>query len=134
MKKVTYPGPRYEEFTYDGAGRLKTKKDRKNVTTTYTYDGLGRLTQKSYDNGAPAVTFTYDQVSPDHKGRLTTAANSADTLTWTYDLAAQVKNEVTLMEPPRARRRRRFPRVAALEDGPCRRCATHQARGADPRE
>ncbi len=93
VTKVTYPGPRYEEFTYDGAGRLETKKDRKGVTTTYTYDGLGRLTQKAYDNGAPAVTFTYDQGPTDHKGRLTTAANASDTLTWTYDLAAQVKFE-----------------------------------------
>lgn len=93
VKKVTYPGARIEEFTYDGAGRLKTRKDRKGVTTTYTYDGLGRLTQKAYDNGAPAVTFTYDQGSADHKGRLTTAANATDTLSWTYDLAGQVGSE-----------------------------------------
>ncbi len=93
VRKVTYPGGRFEEFTYGGAGRLKTRKDRKSVTTTYTYDGLGRLKTKTYDNGAPGVTFTYDEGPVDHKGRLTTAANVSDMLTWEYNLAGQVLNE-----------------------------------------
>ncbi len=95
VRSVTYPGNRVEEFTYDSAGRLRTRKDRNGVTTTYGYDGLWRLTTKTYDNGSPAVAFTYDEGPLAHKGRLTTAANVTETLTWTYDLAAQVRSEAS---------------------------------------
>ncbi len=95
VTKTTWPGGdnRFEEFTYDGAGRLATAKDRKGVITTYGYDGLGRLTTKTYGNGAPAVTFTYDEGTVAHKGRMTGATNEFDALTWEYDLAAQVRRE-----------------------------------------
>jgi YD repeat-containing protein len=56
--------------------------------TTYSYDGLGRLTGKSYSNGDPAVSYTYDAA-----GRLETAANGTDKLTWSYDLAGQLLSE-----------------------------------------
>lgn len=63
MKKVIWPGggTAFETFTYDGAGRLATKTDRKSVVTTYGYDDLGRLTSKTYSDGSPAVTYTYDE-------------------------------------------------------------------------
>ncbi len=86
--EVIYPGGAFETFTYDDGGRLRTKVDRKNVTTTYSYDLVNRLTGKTYSDGTPAVTYTYDFV-----GRLLTAANGTDTLTWTYDLAGQLLTE-----------------------------------------
>jgi RHS repeat-associated protein len=88
VKKVTYPGGAFETFTYDTAGRLSTRTDRKAVTTTYGYDDLGRLTGKAYSDSTPAVSYTCDTM-----GRLLTAANGTDTLTWTYDLAGQLLSE-----------------------------------------
>lgn len=97
VKKVTYPGAtkpvRFEEFTYDPAGRLKTRKDRKGVTTTYAYDGIGRLKGKTYSDGSPAVTFGYD--ANGDAGFMTSASNSADSLTWDYDLAGQLLSEAS---------------------------------------
>ena len=85
---VTYPGEGQETFTYDAAGRLETKTDRRTIVTTYTYDDLGRLRGKTYSNGDPAASYTYDPA-----GRLQTAGNGTDTLTWTYDLAGQLLSE-----------------------------------------
>jgi RHS repeat-associated protein len=82
------PGGYADLFSYDGEGRLRTKADRKGVVTTYAYDLLGRLIGKSYSDGTPAVSYSYDQA-----GRLQSAANGTDTLTWTYDLAGQLLSE-----------------------------------------
>ena len=91
LKKVTYPGPRVEQFTYTGTGQLETRTDRKGVVATYTYDALNRLKQKTYSNGSPPVLFSYD--ANGDKGFLTYAQNGADTLTWDYDLAGQLSSE-----------------------------------------
>jgi RHS repeat-associated protein len=95
VKKVTYPSPvgapPFEEFTYDAAGRLETRKDRKGVTTTFSYDGQGRLTGKTYSDGSPSVSFVHD--ANGDIGFMTSATNSADTLTWDYDQAGQLLSE-----------------------------------------
>jgi RHS repeat-associated protein len=88
---VIYPGNLTEEFTYDLAGRLATRTDRKGVETAFTYDALGRLTGKTYSDSSAPVTFTYD--GGDDTGFLTGASNSADTLGWDYDRAGQVLSE-----------------------------------------
>ena len=89
VTKLTYPGGVHEDFVYDERGRVESKTDRKGVVTTYAYDGLGRLLTKGYSDGmTPQVSYTYDAA-----GRLSTAANGTDTLTWTYDLAGQLLSE-----------------------------------------
>jgi RHS repeat-associated protein len=93
VTKVVYPGNLEEELSYDLAGRLETRKDRKGVTTTFAYDGLGRLTSKTYSNGSPAATFTYD--ANGDTGFMTGAVNSADTLAWDFDQAGQMLSEAS---------------------------------------
>jgi YD repeat-containing protein len=91
VQKTIYPGGAFETFTYDTRGRLATMIDRKNITTTYTYDDLGRLTGKSFTNdptNTPAFSYTYDVA-----GRMLTAANGTDTLTWVYNLAGELLSE-----------------------------------------
>ncbi len=91
VKKTIYPGGAYETFTYDPRGRLATMADRKGIVTTYTYDDLGRLVGKSFANdptNTPAFSYTYDAA-----GRMLTAVNGSDTLTWTYNLAGELLNE-----------------------------------------
>jgi RHS repeat-associated protein len=91
VTEVIYPGNLREEFTYDLAGRLATRTDRKGVETTLTYDALGRLVSKTYSDGSAPVTFEYD--GGDDTGFLTGASNSADTLGWDYDGAGQMLSE-----------------------------------------
>ncbi|EON92524.1 YD repeat-containing protein [Marinobacter lipolyticus SM19] len=77
-------------FTYDAAGRLSTKTDHKGVTTAYSFDANGRLLGKTYSDGSPSVSYTYDAV-----GRLTSVANGAETLTYIYDDAGRLVLETS---------------------------------------
>ncbi len=54
-------------------------------TTTLTYDKLQRLTGKTYSDGTPAVTFTYDA-----QGRRATMVDGIGTTTYGYDTANRV--------------------------------------------
>jgi YD repeat-containing protein len=57
---VTYPSGAFpstgETFTYDAAGRLSTKTDRRGVVTTFTYYDDGRLWKKTYDSQHRVLT------------------------------------------------------------------------------
>ncbi len=93
VQAVQYPGGGQESFTYDPAGRLRTHVDRRGVTTTYEYLAGGALKTKSYSGGSPpvldpSVAYAYDEV-----GRLISAANGTDALTWTHDLAGHLLSE-----------------------------------------
>ncbi len=88
VKKTIYPGGAFETFTYDSRRQLTTMVDRKGTTTTYAYDDLGRLTGKTFSDGTPAFSYTYDVA-----GRMLTAVNGTDTLTWVYNLAGELLSE-----------------------------------------
>jgi RHS repeat-associated protein len=47
-------------YTYDAAGEVITRKDARAITTTYSPDKLHRVQSKSYSDGTPTATFTYD--------------------------------------------------------------------------
>jgi RHS repeat-associated protein len=83
---------------YDAVGNLKTKTDARNVITCFgtlngsTCDGLGydvlnRPVKKSYSDGTPQVTWTYDTSSATcTKGHLISVSNSNSTTNLTpYD-------------------------------------------------
>ena len=47
------------------------------MVTTYAYDALNRLTQKAYNDGTPAVSYSYDASGvANGKGHLTQVANA----------------------------------------------------------
>lgn len=77
-------------FAYDNAGRLKTKVDGNNRTTTYVYDTLDRVLQVRY-NGATTCTTT--DITADNcikytyttDGALASRADTAGTSSYTYD-------------------------------------------------
>jgi RHS repeat-associated protein len=87
-KKVTYPGSRSEHFTYTATGKVETHTDRRGIATLHEYDGLDRLTSRG---GPPGTHFGYD--ANGDLGFMTSAQNSADTLTWNYDLSGQMLSE-----------------------------------------
>jgi RHS repeat-associated protein len=82
---VTYPadltGNHWtERFTYDGAGRRETFKNRRGDVQILHYDALNRLTYFTWDDGStPRVDFEYDAAS-----RLTEINNVNATITRAY--------------------------------------------------
>jgi RHS repeat-associated protein len=71
--------------------RRKQKTDRRGVTTTFEYFLDNQMKRRSYSDSTPAVSCTYDAAT----GRMQTAANGTDTLTWTYDNLDRVATETS---------------------------------------
>ena len=47
-------------YSYDANGNLVSKRDARNITTTYGYDAINRNTTVSYSDSTPGITSTYD--------------------------------------------------------------------------
>ena len=63
-------------YAYDDNGNLTSKTDPRGIATTYTYDSLNRVTLRDYSDSTPDVTYTYDTLSQNGKGRLTAVSSS----------------------------------------------------------
>ena len=80
-------------YTYDSDGNVITKTDARGITTTMAYDQLHRVTQKSYSDGTPTFTFSYDQnnvwgnpiSNPIGRMVLSTTPNVVGTELFSYD-------------------------------------------------
>jgi YD repeat-containing protein len=78
-------------YTYDADGNVVTKKDARADIITYAYDNLNRMTGKTYSNGDPSITYTYDQttcvvVSTCYNiGRRTSMTDADGSESWAYD-------------------------------------------------
>jgi RHS repeat-associated protein len=78
-------------YTYDSEEKLLTKKDARSTTITYGYEALHRMTSRTYSNGDPTVTYTYDQSAclgqPTcfNIGRRTSVTDAAGSETVSYD-------------------------------------------------
>jgi RHS repeat-associated protein len=74
-------------YGYDADGNVITKTDARSITITYTYELLHRLTGRTYSNGDPAVTYTYDQVQSGffNIGRRTSMTDAGGSETLNYD-------------------------------------------------
>jgi YD repeat-containing protein len=83
----------------DANGNLTSRTDARSITTTYIYDGVNRLTTRSYSDGTPTVTYTYDSASvTNSKGRLTAVSSSVSIMNYTaYDALGRITaaNQVT---------------------------------------
>ncbi len=86
--KTTYADASFKQATYDAAGNMLTLQDQNGSVITYAYDAMNRLTNRGYPDGTND-TYTYDA-----GGRLTSANNSAATLSFTYDNAGRTLTEV----------------------------------------
>ncbi len=99
LTQATNPESGTTGYGYDGNGNVTTKTDARSVTTSYRYDALNRLYAKSYSDGTPAVSYTYDTPGISNSvGRLTQVSNSAATTNYTgYDASGRItsSNEQT---------------------------------------
>ncbi len=86
-------------YAYDNNGNLTSKTDARSISTTYTYDALNRAVTRSYSDGTPTVTYTYDAASvTNSKGRLTSVSSSISATNYTaYDALGRMTsgNQVT---------------------------------------
>jgi RHS repeat-associated protein len=78
-------------YTYDADSNVITKKDARTFTITYGYDVLNRMIGKTYSNGDPAVSYSYDQTgclglsACYNIGRRTAMTDAGGSETWAYD-------------------------------------------------
>src|SRR5579872_3415219 len=64
-------------YSYDDNGNLTLKTDARGVLTTSGYDHLNRLRSKTYSDGTPTVTYTYDDpLVAFSTGRLTSTSSA----------------------------------------------------------
>jgi RHS repeat-associated protein len=83
-------------YSYDAAGNLSGVIDGRGAQLTYSYDALNRVTQMvAQDSGVidQTLAFAYDAGSYG-KGHLTSASDSNQTLSWTYDAVGRVIGKV----------------------------------------
>jgi len=91
-------------YLYDENGNLIQKIDPRiqanqtHITTTYEYDALNRIKTRTYNDGTPDVTYTYDTVSPNGKGRLAAISSSVSTNSYNeYDPMGRVRSAGVLI-------------------------------------
>ncbi|MFZ1971656.1 MAG: RHS repeat-associated core domain-containing protein [Candidatus Acidiferrales bacterium] len=78
-------------YTYDANSNVSTKKDPRSIMITYGYEPLNRMTGRTYSNGDPSVSYTYDQttcvvVSTCYNiGRRTSMTDADGSESWAYD-------------------------------------------------
>ncbi len=83
LKVAINPESGQISFNYDAVGNLTQRTDARGVLTTYGYDNLNRAISRTYSDGTPTVTYTYDAVSvPNSKGRLTSVSSSVSTFSY----------------------------------------------------
>lgn len=92
MTSATNPESGTITYGYDNNGNLTSKVDARSITTTFVYDSLNRLTTRSYSDGTPNVTYTYDAASvTNSKGRVTSISSSVSVNNVTaYDALGRV--------------------------------------------
>jgi len=81
--------------TYDSGGNLATSTDARGAVQGHTYDALNRVTSAAYSIGAATdqtITYSYDS-GANGKGRMTAAADSNHSLSWTYDAQGRVTSK-----------------------------------------
>ncbi len=95
---VTSPDMGAWTFGYDANGNMTRKTDAKNQEIKYVYDNYNRLITIDYPSGTD-TTLTYDE--PNHgysKGRLTTAAYAAGSISYTYNKLGKIEEQTVTID------------------------------------
>lgn len=87
LKRITYPGDLWLEYTYDDAGRRRAMTDQLGYELRYDYDTLGRLRSITNSDNIRIVLYDYDLAG---RMALKTLGNGVFT-TYTYDTANRLE-------------------------------------------
>ena len=79
----------FEQLSYDAASNITSRRLRDTTSIAFTYDALNRATLKNLPGAEPDVTYAYDALS-----RLTSASQTGNTLTFTYDALSRNLTQV----------------------------------------
>ncbi len=90
--RITSPGSRWIEFTYDGSHRVTQARDNAGRTVDYEYDASGRLFRVTDPNGE-TNEYTYDTLN-----RMTTVKDARGTvyITNEYDTTGKVTRQTMI--------------------------------------
>jgi RHS repeat-associated protein len=83
----------------DGLALPCQQTDARGVTISSSYGSFDRLAQRTYSDGTPTVTYSYDQASANGLtiangvGRLTSMTDGSGTTAWSYDADGRVVTE-----------------------------------------
>lgn len=79
-------------YAYDADGTAITKTDARSIVTTYSYDALNRELTRTYSNGDPSITTTYDNAnclglsSCSNIGHRTSMTDAGGSEAWAYQV------------------------------------------------
>lgn len=101
LTQATNPESGSVNSTYDSNSNLLTTVDARGITINYSpsdvpIDALNRVRKKTYSNGDPSVTYTYDgssclgQASCSNIGHRTGMTDAAGSESWSYDSMGRV--------------------------------------------
>jgi len=92
MTSSTNPEAGTVTYTHDADSNVITKADARTITITSSYDTLNRMTGRTYSNGDPSVSYTYDQTTClagetacYNVGRRTSVTDAAGSENFSYD-------------------------------------------------
>ncbi|MEV5605715.1 FG-GAP-like repeat-containing protein [Streptomyces sp. NPDC052299] len=80
LASTTDPLDRSQTYQYDPEGNLTKLTNARGQTISNTYDVRGQVTRRTYSDGTPAVSYSYDAIG--HPSRVTDAFS---TRAFTYD-------------------------------------------------
>ncbi len=82
-------------YSYDADANVITKTDGRAIPINYLYDALNRPTGRTYSNGDPAVTYSYDQVQTGYYniGRRTGMTDAGGSESFDYDQLGRMQTD-----------------------------------------
>ncbi|MFC1573151.1 RHS repeat-associated core domain-containing protein, partial [Candidatus Eisenbacteria bacterium] len=86
LERITYPGDRFLEYTYDDEGRRESSTNQRDHRLDYHYDTVGRLEYITDESAAEIVRYHYDAVGRLARKDLGNGVYS----TYQYDAASQL--------------------------------------------
>jgi RHS repeat-associated protein len=93
LRRASNPESGDTRYEYDLAGNLRERTDARGVKTVTDYDLLNRPMTRTYNDGTPGVTYTYDEDSllgSYPRGRLTRVGNAYSETDYHHDPLGRV--------------------------------------------
>jgi RHS repeat-associated protein len=90
-----------ETYLHNGFGNVTQMTDGRGIVTNYTYDNAGRMKTKTFPAAtAENVTYTWDSTAGGNKGkgRLTSVADESGSMAWVYDERGNVVSETRVIQ------------------------------------